>query len=337
MKSLSATAILQLDAQLKNFTIDVHDDIYAKLSTLDEIFSYYENFHSPKSTPQKCSSLLQSLSDQLADFRRQWVTGSKLLKENAYQKIKTSLLNNIHYYRDLIQHNPVPTTFFESSFSSTSSISQSQQSQPKYLSERCRSCGGQHQRRFCRFLKSVCAYCHKTGHLQSVCEQKTRPRPKTRPNTISSAIAFTLSSDSQSLPSDCWIVDSGATQHLTSNFQNLINPSPYHTSVYTANQQLLNVTHIGNVTILLSDTSNQQRKITLLNVLYSTDIAHNFLSVGRLTAKGGTLTIDDKPRITLKGMTFPLTKAPNNLLLLQSLPVNAHLSLQQLRSARPSH
>ncbi|KRZ77842.1 Transposon Tf2-6 polyprotein [Trichinella papuae] len=52
----------------------------------------------------------------------------------------------------------------------------------------CASCGGQHNRAFCRFKNAVCRCCQKAGHIERVCKSKQRrSKPQAKANAISVA------------------------------------------------------------------------------------------------------------------------------------------------------
>ncbi|KRY41817.1 hypothetical protein T01_5853, partial [Trichinella spiralis] len=50
----------------------------------------------------------------------------------------------------------------------------------------CASCGGQHNRAFCRFKNAVCRCCQKAGHIERVCRPKQR---RSKPQAKASAIS----------------------------------------------------------------------------------------------------------------------------------------------------
>jgi hypothetical protein len=47
----------------------------------------------------------------------------------------------------------------------------------------CHRCGGSHDAAKCRFRQAECHFCHKKGHIASVCRQKAKrqSKPGTRP------------------------------------------------------------------------------------------------------------------------------------------------------------
>lgn len=71
-----------------------------------------------------------------------------------------------------------------------------------------------------------------------------------------------------------WITDFGATDHITSQYDTLINPIPCHALLHLPNGITINVTHVGTV-CLSSD-------ITLNQVLCVPTFTHNLLSISKL-------------------------------------------------------
>ena len=78
-----------------------------------------------------------------------------------------------------------------------------------------------------------------------------------------------------------WFLDTGATQHMTSDNGKLIDCKPYFGSnkIMVGNGQKLNITHTGN-TILHTG----KNVVKLENVLVVPDIKKNLISVSQLTS-----------------------------------------------------
>ena len=96
--------------------------------------------------------------------------------------------------------------------------------------------------------------------------------------TCTSSIAFDkLSCECYKARTDLWILDSGASHHMTFNKQHLTNilPLPEPVLVRLPNGYKVKVTEIGNVRI----TS----QITLYNVLFIPSFKYNLISINSLT------------------------------------------------------
>ncbi|KAM1487868.1 hypothetical protein ACFX2I_001889 [Malus domestica] len=86
-------------------------------------------------------------------------------------------------------------------------------------------------------------------------------------------------SSTQAVSPQVWIADSGATNHMTADFNNLTLATPYPTSetVQTANGEGLRVSHIGS-TILKPHI----HPIKLNSILYVPQLSQNLLSVHQI-------------------------------------------------------
>lgn len=78
-----------------------------------------------------------------------------------------------------------------------------------------------------------------------------------------------------------WYMDTGATDHLTSELGKLTSHEPYqgHDKIHTANGAGMHISHIGQASLLTSTS----RQLQLSNVLRVPSVTRNLLSVPRLT------------------------------------------------------
>lgn len=76
---------------------------------------------------------------------------------------------------------------------------------------------------------------------------------------------------------DHWIVDSGATDHITCSFDKLSHPIPIDASIHLPNGEVSFITHKG--TVQLTPT------LTLHNVLYVPNFKFNLISISKLTSE----------------------------------------------------
>ena len=78
---------------------------------------------------------------------------------------------------------------------------------------------------------------------------------------------------------DTWVLDTGASHHMTSNLGNLNQPVQYNgdEKITIGNGEGLAVTHIGSTTL-----STPQHLLFLKNVLHVPTITVNLLSVKKL-------------------------------------------------------
>ena len=83
-------------------------------------------------------------------------------------------------------------------------------------------------------------------------------------------------------------MDSGATEHLTSEMGKLHTREPYHGSdkIHTANGAGMHISHIGQASLL---TRHANRSLQLHNVLRVPSVTRNLLSVPKLTRDNNVL------------------------------------------------
>ncbi|KAB2608352.1 hypothetical protein D8674_011520 [Pyrus ussuriensis x Pyrus communis] len=103
--------------------------------------------------------------------------------------------------------------------------------------------------------------------------------------------AMNAQQTSQAPPQDLWIVDSGASHHMTADINALNQVAPYQGSdnITIGNGSSLPIKHIGSSAIHTSDHS-----LVLRKVLHVPNIARNLLSVKQLCADNNSWFICDE-------------------------------------------
>ncbi|PKU71759.1 Retrovirus-related Pol polyprotein from transposon TNT 1-94 [Dendrobium catenatum] len=136
--------------------------------------------------------------------------------------------------------------------------------------------------------RPTCQICGKIGHVAlncwHRCNLKYAPTDSRQPRAL-------LAHPTSTSPQD-WIVDSGASTHLTPDVQNIQYPTHYQgfDSVSVANGTSLPIQHSGQGLLPLPDTS---RKLRLQNLLHVPNLKHNLLSVSKLTTDNSvSITFD---------------------------------------------
>ena len=155
------------------------------------------------------------------------------------------------------------------------------------------------------YAEGTCLYCHKHGHYANECLKKQRdmearrsggmrtPPVNRNSNQQFSAIAFTANPASSTVTpaiTDRWIVDTGATRHITPHKQLLtdLRPVPHAINVTFGNGSTSEATLIGDAYL----QPNSDNLIKLTDVLFIPDAADNLLSVSQATKRGITFAFD---------------------------------------------
>ena len=101
--------------------------------------------------------------------------------------------------------------------------------------------------------------------------------------------AWIASTNMDKNKSSIWILDSGATTHITPNRQNFVvyNEFPSPKTIGTADHGSFKAHGIGKIKIKIKDLVNTN--IELMNVLYAPGCTTNLLSVNALTLQGNSV------------------------------------------------
>ncbi|KAI0523253.1 hypothetical protein KFK09_005647 [Dendrobium nobile] len=122
-----------------------------------------------------------------------------------------------------------------------------------------------------------CQICRKMGHSVINCWHQCNLSyaPPTNPRALTAQQQQAATSD--------WILDSGASSHLTADVNNLQQSAPYNglDSISIANGSNLSIQNSGQSLLPLPDSNS---KLNLKNILHVPSISHNLLSVSRLTS-----------------------------------------------------
>ena len=149
----------------------------------------------------------------------------------------------------------------------------------------------------------ICHYCKKPGHLRKDCYQKKRDDARRAQQTPQlSAIALTASAADTS--PHRWVLDTGASRHITPNSSILINarPTPEDITITFGNGDSGTATQIGGV---LLRTSTAEFLIT--DVLYIPEATEYLISVKAATKHGLEFTFAaDYCEITCSGKTLAM-------------------------------
>ncbi|PKU81649.1 Retrovirus-related Pol polyprotein from transposon TNT 1-94 [Dendrobium catenatum] len=145
--------------------------------------------------------------------------------------------------------------------------------------------------------RPICQICGKMGHVAINCWHRCNmnyaPTSSRQPRAM---LAQPSSTSNQE-----WVLDSGASTHLTPNASNINYPSAYRGSdvVSIANGSALPIHNTGQGILPLPDSD---RKLRLSNLLHVPSLTHNLLSVSKLTADNSIRICFDANGFTIKDM-----------------------------------
>ena len=112
-----------------------------------------------------------------------------------------------------------------------------------------------------------------------------------------------------------WIVDCGATQHMTGNAVGVINKRPTQTMVEACDGRLLTVTAVGDIPIQLITHTGETLDTTLKDVKVVPALEHNSLFSADRAVEAGVLFrfSKDDPDMRIAGRTVPLKRDQRGL------------------------
>jgi len=119
-----------------------------------------------------------------------------------------------------------------------------------------------------------------------------------------------------------WVVDSGATKHMT-NHPEQVSDVVYHDGIVTAagGKQLKSIGS-GNVTVTAVSISKVEVRLVIQDVLIVPDLGTNLLSVERIMEKGASVSFTKGgSRFKIKGHEFEVIPGKDGLYMWQHQPV----------------
>lgn len=147
----------------------------------------------------------------------------------------------------------------------------------------------------------ICFYCNKPGHIKAECRKRIRDEQK---SGTRQAVAFAATTSSSK--SSEWIMDSGASRHLTSDRQSLRNYRSVEegTSVTFVNGQHAKALGQGDVE-LHTRTQRGVSTVELLNVLHVPEATVNLFSIKTAMDSGAQVTFKHgRCFVTLGGQVY---------------------------------
>lgn len=138
--------------------------------------------------------------------------------------------------------------------------------------------------------KGKCFKCGKGGHWKRDCpESKKKPDGRQEENSSDAFVCYTATSGDQ----DTWILDSGATDHMSYRrewFENFIEMAE---PVTVGNGEQIMARGKGDINILAFNRNEWIRK-RVMGVLFVPELKKNLFSSGKVTDRGYQLNMDNK-------------------------------------------
>ena len=193
----------------------------------------------------------------------------------------------------------------------------------------------------------TCHYCNKKGHIQPDCRKKKKDdkEKKDKEKNASSKAANThvavhtsasieeinddLHVSLYAAASDAWMLDSGATHHITPHTSDFISYSKIKGIVRLGDKSTVDQAGIGSVTIQCPEGYT----ITLSNVLHVPSVNTRFISISALDEKGAEVTFaSGKAKILISGKLIATGVRDHKLYWLSAAPVKSNLNHAERRS-----
>ncbi|KAL5515273.1 hypothetical protein EMCRGX_G000418 [Ephydatia muelleri] len=150
--------------------------------------------------------------------------------------------------------------------------------------------------------QKVCYLCGETGHIRWNCPENHQERSLSKPKHIAKPVK-TMEEDSElacgasskSYNKENWIVDSGASSHMTQTQEFMVNYEEFGTpqKVCLGDGRTLEAFGKGKVIVTMVFKRCEREKVTMYDVLYVPKLACNLFSVRAAAAKGNTVKFDD--------------------------------------------
>ncbi len=167
--------------------------------------------------------------------------------------------------------------------------------------------------------KQLCFKCNKPGHISKKCPDNnisssnnintsnSSNNSNNNNNNSNSNTALVISSvNNINVQSNDWVIDSGCSTHFCNDIKLFKNIRNEESTVTVANNELVNISKVGDVE-LISNLNN--RLVTLKDVKYSPNFAHNLISVSHMNQnnaivsfKNGESIINHNGIVLMKGI-----------------------------------
>jgi hypothetical protein len=173
----------------------------------------------------------------------------------------------------------------------------------------------------------ICYSCHKRGHYAKDCYSKNKVNKHKGNTSNNSAVAFNTEEFANVNDEDIWILDSGASAHMSFRrdfFTNFIEYNSNDKYVKLGDHKCLQVKGKGNIYIKKINMYGEWEENIVEDVLYIPQLKKNLFSEGVLTYKGFKIIKEDSKALIYKNNIVVLKafRTENNIYELQMKSVN---------------
>eukprot|EP00733_Pompholyxophrys_punicea_P000164 Pompholyxophrys_punicea_v1_NODE_28_length_5163_cov_5.731206.p1 type:complete len:571 gc:universal NODE_28_length_5163_cov_5.731206:57-1769(+) len=169
-----------------------------------------------------------------------------------------------------------------------------------------------------------CNWCNKPGHIERFCWAKKRGSPKAdgageranighhngRDNDNGICLLTNDSVSDDNIPDSIWLVDSGASSHMTYDKGGMFETVAVDEHVTMGNGEIVHGTLRGKLKVMMG-TADGEVPVLLHSVLYVPELCYNLFSVGSVTEGGGSVSMGNESILikTKRGVELELPRS----------------------------